>query len=221
MVARAGPTLLSSRAADRGGPGAGGAIAGSRRSRAPTSSAAARATMQATSSRSRQPGTWAGTRTTPSSGSRSPSSPELPGEAPSADRSLGAVAGPIPELPVGGDEPVGLELGGPADQPVVRAFPLAGSDEDGAVVELMLTDQTAGRRAVEDDHHLPSVLGTPCAASFDQLVLRDVRPLRAEHVSRVDEDGLQSYRPANLKPSRHPSLPRACAWEPPPVRCAQ
>src|SRR6266511_1993068 len=206
MVARAGPTLLSSRAADRGGPGAGGAIAGSRRSRAPTSSAAARATMQATSSRSRQSGTWAGTQTTPSSGSRSPSSPELPGEAPSADRSVGVLAGPIAELPVGGDEPVGLELGGPADQPVVRAFPLAGSDEDGAV---------------EDDHHLPSVLGTPCAASFDQLVLRDVRPLRAEHVSRVDEDGLQSYRPANLKPSRHPSLPRACAWEPPPVRCAQ
>src|SRR6266511_2883686 len=184
MVARAGPTLLSSRAADRGGPGAGGAIAGSRRSRAPTSSAAARATMQATSSRSRQSGTWAGTQTTPSSGSRSPSSPELPGEAPSADRSVGVLAGPIAELPVGGDEPVGLELGGPADQPVVCAFQLAGSDEDGAVV---------------------------------QLILRDLRAFRAEHVSRVDEDGCRHYRPENLKPSRHPSLPRACAWEPPPV----
>src|SRR6266508_2619605 len=173
MAARAGPTLLSSRAAGRGGHGAGGAIAGSRRSRAPTSSAAARETTQGTSSPSRRPGTWAGTRTTPSSGSRSPSSPELPGEAPSADRPLGVLAGPISKLAVRGDEPVRLELGGSPDQPVVRAFPLAGSDEDAAVVELMLTDQAAGRGAVEDDHHLPSVLGAPRAASFDQFALRD------------------------------------------------
>ena len=102
---------------------------------------------------------------------------------------------------VGRDEKVTLaaagELGRAADDPVVGALG-SGADQHDAVLELPLADELAGRSAVEDDDRASGLALGPGPAQLDQLLLRYVRPLRAQDVARVDEggQGLGGYEPA-------------------------
>ena len=160
----------------------GGRTAGSRL-RARTSCAAARATPAGTSSPASRCGTWAATRTTPSSASRSPSFEQLAGEAPAADHTLRSRPGQVPQLAVRGNEPVRLEARGLADQPLVRRLALR----------------------LEDDLDVDVVLLRPELGERDELVPRDVRPDRAADVLCVYEN--RAAVSARLLCSRRSSLP--------------
>ena len=61
-----------------------------------------------------------------------------------------------------------------------------------------------GRIAVEDDEELGSLPLRPRAGTCDEVVTRDIRPRRAAHILRIDDDSRQ-MEPLNV--SHAPSLP--------------
>ena len=111
--------------------------------------------------------------------------PERPHERPAADEILGVPAGAAAQPAVRGDEPVGPtgagELLGVAGDPVVGAL-LRRADHlhrPGAL--------HVGRVAVEDEQGMRAGRLGPGVDEVDERFPRDVRPLRAAHVLRVDQ----------------------------------
>ena len=117
---------------------------------------------------------------------------KLAQEAAAANQSCSFATCSPAQLAVGGDKPVLLagfcQRGSPAGQPVVGAFG-ARSDNREQLVAGALADQIARRPPVEDDHYSNAYPLGPGSAALDQLALGQVRPLRAQHVSRVYEHG--------------------------------
>src|SRR5580765_5998394 len=111
---------------------------------------------------------------------------QLAEERAAADHATRAPAGGPPQRPVGRDEPRAGMRGNLADQPLVGAL-RAGADERGALVQPFGADDPAGRRAIEDDHRLVFVPLRPGPDALDELLVAQVRPLRAPDVVRVDE----------------------------------
>src|SRR5438128_2271660 len=96
---------------------------------------------------------------------------QLADERAAADHPLGALAGALPQLAVGGDEPVAVELRRLADDAVVGALVLA----------------------LEDDAVVVAALLRPPAHELDEPLAGDVRPDRAAHVLRVHDDGHHQF----------------------------
>jgi hypothetical protein len=110
-----------------------------------------------------------------------PRSREFPRERAAADHALGATACAISQLAVRGDEPERLvqfrEPRSLAGQPVVGAL-TAGAHDPGSF----------RGSAVEDDDSPVAEISRPLLSKLDELVVRDVRPLRPLHVPCVDQD---------------------------------
>src|SRR5919204_524743 len=118
------------------------------------------------------------------------SSMELAEEPAAADQPLGVSTYRLPQGAVRGHEPGVRKARRFADQPVVCALG-GGADEGHPLVELLLVADPARSLAVEDeDDAVPMPLG-PGPGALDELLLREVRPLRAEHVPGVDQDDRQ------------------------------